>query len=118
MTNDPIRHLVESLEASISDLIRWAVFEPNDEPTWARIRLVVAEFLIGQWRSGSLVGNTPEKAFFVRCDRSTMTQEDINAGRLICLVGVATVKPAEFVVLQFSQTRDATIPHDDPSESR
>jgi phage tail sheath protein FI len=103
VSNDPVHRLVESLEASISDLIRWAAFEPNDEPTWARVRQVVGDYLMVQWREGTLVGSTPDKAFFVRCDRSTMTQDDIDTGRLICIVGVAPVKPAEFVILQITQ---------------
>jgi phage tail sheath protein FI len=116
MSNDPIRPRIEAVEAAIPDLIRWAAFEPNDEPTWARVRQVVGDYLMGQWRSGSFVGSTPDKAFFVRCDRSSMTQDDIDLGRLICLVGVAMIKPSEFVVLRFCQTAGAATLHVDPSE--
>ena len=84
------------------------MFEPNAEPTWARVRQVATEYLLGRWRAGDLVGARPEQAFFVRCDRTTRPQEDIDAGRLVCLVGVAPVKPAEFVMFRIGQwTADA-----------
>lgn len=71
------------------------VFEPNAEPLWAKTRRTVEDFLMNEWRSGSLRGRKPDKAFFVKCDRSTMTQADIEQGRLICVVGVAMARPAE-----------------------
>jgi phage tail sheath protein FI len=91
------------LEASISRGIEWAVFEPNGEPLWAHVRGLVTNFLNAQWRAGALMGTRPDEAFFVRCDRTTMTQDDIENGRLICLVGVAPVRPAEFVIFRIGQ---------------
>jgi phage tail sheath protein FI len=82
---------------------QWAVFENNNEPLWANIRRTVEDFLFNEWRSGALMGAKPEEAYFVRCDRSTMTQNDLDNGRLICLVGVAVVKPAEFVIFRIGQ---------------
>ena len=96
------RHLI-FLERSIEEATRWAVFEPNDEPLWARVRGQVEDFLFGRWRDGALAGTTPGDAFFVRCDRSTMTQDDLENGRLVCLVGVAPLKPAEFVIFRIGQ---------------
>ncbi len=76
------------------------VFEPNDQRLWAQARAAVQAFLQTVWRSGGLKGTKPEQAFFVRCDRTTMTQDDIDDGRLIVEVGVAPLKPAEFVVFR------------------
>ena len=88
--------------------MQWAVFEPNGEALWANIRGTVSDFLFNEWRSGALLGTRPEEAFFVRCDRSTMTQNDLDNGRLICLIGVAAIKPAEFVIFRIGQkTADA-----------
>ena len=96
------------LEHSIDRSTQWAVFENNGEQLWANIREAVSSFLYNQWRSGDLLGATPEEAFFVRCDRSTMTQNDLDNGRLICLIGVAVLKPAEFVIFRIGQkTADA-----------
>lgn len=79
------------------------VFEPNDEPTWARVRRSVRNFLTNVWRDGALQGATPEEAFFVTCDRTTMTQTDIDNGKLIMEIGIAPVKPAEFVIFRIGQ---------------
>ena len=79
-----------------------AVFEPNGEPLWAQVRQAVEDFLFKQWRNGALLGNKPEEAYFVRCDRDH-DAGDLDAGRLIVLVGVAVVKPAEFVIFQVGQ---------------
>ncbi len=98
-----VRRLFLFLEESIDKGTQWVVFEPNGEPLWARVRQLVEHFLLGQWRAGALQGATPEDAFFVRCDRSTMTQNDIDNGRLVCLIGVAPVKPAEFVIFRIGQ---------------
>jgi Bacteriophage tail sheath protein len=100
---DPVRRQLRALEESVSEHIRWVALEPNDEPTWSRVRLAVSELLTARWRGAALVGTTPEQAYFVRCDRSTMTQDDIDAGRLVCVVGVAPVKPAEFVILRIGR---------------
>lgn len=98
-----VRRLFLFLEESIQESTQWVVFEPNDEPLWARVRRSIENFLIRVWRNGALMGTTQEEAFFVKCDRTTMTQDDIDNGRLICLIGIAPVKPAEFVIFRFFQ---------------
>ncbi len=98
-----VRRLFIFVEESIDEGTQWVVFEPNDEPLWARVRATVNNFLTSVWRSGALQGTKPDEAFFVRCDRTTMTQDDIDNGRLICLVGIAPVKPAEFVIFRIQQ---------------
>ena len=95
-----VRRLLIFIEASIDRGLQWVVFEPNAEPLWARVRRSVSNFLTQVWRNGALEGTRVEEAFFVKCDRTTMTQTDIDQGRLICLVGVAPVKPAEFVIVR------------------
>jgi uncharacterized protein len=99
----PVRRLFLMLEESIDEATQWVVFEPNDEALWARVRQSVARFLTSQWRIGALQGVTADEAFFVVCDRTSMTQDDIDNGRLICLIGVAPVKPAEFVIFRIQQ---------------
>lgn len=98
-----VRRYFTYLEQSIDRGTQWAVFEPNAEPLWAKVRRAVSDFLLNEWKQGGLMGRKPEEAFFVRCDRTTMTQNDINNGRLICLIGVAPVKPAEFVIFRIGQ---------------
>ena len=98
-----VRRLFIFVEESIDEGTQWVVFEPNDEPTWARVRRSIGNFLTSVWRSGALMGTTAEEAFFVKCDRTTMTQDDIDNGRLICYIGIAPVKPAEFVIFRISQ---------------
>lgn len=95
-----VRRLLIFIEASIDRGLQWVVFEPNAEPLWARVRRAITNFLTLVWRNGALEGTKVEEAFFVRCDRTTMTQTDIDQGRLICLVGVAPVKPAEYVIVR------------------
>jgi hypothetical protein len=114
MSSDPewkyvnVRRLFIYIEHSIDKGTQWAVFEPNNSRLWANIRQTVEDFLLVLWRDGALLGDKPEEAFFVRCDRTTMTQNDLDNGRLICLVGVAPVKPAEFVIFRIGQfTADA-----------
>lgn len=103
-----IRRYFNYLEASIDYGTQWAVFEPNGEALWSNIQQTVSSFLYNEWVNGALLGATPQEAFFVRCDRSTMTQADLDNGRLICLVGVAAIKPAEFVIFRIGQkTADA-----------
>ena len=80
-----------------------AVFEPNDDPLWERVRRTITAFLLNVWHDGTLAGEKASEAFFVKCDRSTMTQDDIDNGRLILVVGVAPLKPAEFVIFRISQ---------------
>ncbi len=109
MSSDPewkyvnVRRLFIFVEESVEEATQWVVFEPNHEPTWAKVTRSIVNFLIRIWRNGALQGVTQEEAFFVKCDRTTMTQDDIDNGRLICLVGLAPVKPAEFVIFRFSQ---------------
>jgi uncharacterized protein len=98
-----VRRLFIYIEASIEKGTQWVVFEPNDDRLWARVRATITQFLTGVWRSGALMGTTPEEAFFIKCDRSTMTQDDIDNGRLICIIGIAPVKPAEFVIFRIAQ---------------
>jgi uncharacterized protein len=104
-----VRRLFIYLEHSIDKASQWAVFEPNNERLWGNIRRTVEDFLFVLWRDGALLGSKPEEAFFVRCDRSTMTQNDLDNGRMICLIGVAPVRPAEFVIFRVGQwTGDAS----------
>ena len=98
-----IRRLFIFIEQSIDRGTQWAVFEPNYEATWTAIRLSISSFLRTVWRNGALAGTTQDEAFFVKCGRTTMTQDDIDNGRLICLIGIALVKPAEFVIFRISQ---------------
>ncbi|GAA1032435.1 hypothetical protein GCM10009557_30920 [Virgisporangium ochraceum] len=109
MSSDPewkyvnVRRLFIYLEHSIDNSTQWAVFEPNNERLWASIRQTIEDFLLSVWQTGALMGNRPEEAYFVRCDRTTMTQNDLDNGRLICLIGVAPTYPAEFVIFRIGQ---------------
>jgi phage tail sheath protein FI len=114
MSSDPqwkyvhVRRLFIFLERSIAQGLQWVVFEPNTLPTWMAVRTAITNFLRERWRDGALLGRTDDEAFFVRCDRSTMTQDDIDNGRLVCMVGVAPVRAAEFVIFRIGQwTADA-----------
>jgi phage tail sheath protein FI len=98
-----VRRLFIYVEKSIQQGTQWVVFEPNDTPTWTRVVRSVSDFLSGLWAQDMLQGATKEQAYFVRCDRTTMTQADIDNGRLIVVVGIAPVKPAEFVIFQIGQ---------------
>lgn len=103
-----VRRLFIFIEESIKANTSWAVFEPNDEVLWVRVQRTISVFLNNLWRNGSLAGASPEEAFFVNIGRDTMSQDDIDNGRLICVIGVAPVKPAEFVIFRISQkTADA-----------
>lgn len=110
MTLDPlwkyvnVRRLLIFLEESIEEGMKWVAFESNDERLWARVRKTVTQFLVGVWERGALMGATPEEAFYVKCDRTTMTQEDIDKGKIVVVIGVAPVKPAEFVIMSIAQT--------------
>jgi phage tail sheath protein FI len=95
-----VRRLVIFIEKSLDRGLQWVVFEPNSEPLWARVRRTISDFLRVVWRNGALEGVKPEEAYFVKCDRTTMTQADIDNGRLIVVIGVAPVKPAEFVIIR------------------
>ncbi len=98
-----LRRYFAYLERSIERGTQWAVFENNGHALWANVRHTIEDFLYNEWRNGGLLGEKPEKAFFVRCDRSTMTQNDLDNGRLVCLIGVAPVRPAEFVIFRIGQ---------------
>jgi hypothetical protein len=98
-----VRRLFIYLEESIHEGTQWVVFEPNNEKLWARVIATVTAFLTRAWRDGALMGAKPEEAFFVKCDRTTMTQVDIDNLRLICIIGGAPVKPAEFVIFRIAQ---------------
>jgi len=104
----PVRRLFIFLERSIYEGTQWVVFEPNDERLWARVEDTIRLFLRTQWRNGALMGVTEEQAFTIACNRSTMTQDDILNGRLICEIGIAPVRPAEFVIFRiFQNTAEA-----------
>jgi uncharacterized protein len=109
ISSDPERKYINKrryliyLERSVDRGTQWVVFENNSEPLWANVRRTVEDFLFNEWKSGHLMGEKPEEAYFVRCDRSTMTQNDFDNGRLICLVGVALISPAEFVIFRIGQ---------------
>jgi len=103
-----VRRLFLFLEESIDESTQWVVFEPNNEQLWARVVQTISNFLLSVWKSGALMGTTPEEAFFVRCDRSTMTEGDIASGKLVVVIGLAPTKPAEFVIFRVAQfTADA-----------
>lgn len=92
------------MQRALQTCLRWAVFEQNDEALWGRAREAVEALLLQEWRQGALVGSTPEEAFFVRCDHSTMNEFDLARGQLIVLVGLAFIKPTEFAVLRIEQS--------------
>jgi phage tail sheath protein FI len=98
-----VRRLFIYVEASIDQGTQWVVFEPNDQTLWARVTQTITNFLTTTWQSGALFGTTADQAFFVKCDATTMTQDDLDNGRLICLIGIAPVKPAEFVIFRIEQ---------------
>ena len=115
MSSDPqwryinVRRLFLYVEKSIDHGTQWVVFEPNNDDLWASVRRNLSNFLVRIWKSGALLGQTAADAFFVKCDRTTMTPDDLDNGRLICYVGIAPTKPAEFVIFRFSQkTLDAS----------
>ncbi len=103
-----VRRYFNYLEESILAGTQWVVFEPNDEALWARIRRNVSAFLVNEWRAGALFGSRPEEAFYVKCDAETNSPESVEAGRVVCEVGIAPVKPAEFVVFRLAQFSDGT----------
>src|SRR5829696_4476126 len=114
ITSDPewkyinVRRYFLYLERSIDRGTQWVVFENNGDALWANVRRTIEDFLFNEWKSGHLFGTKPEEAYFVRCDRTTMTQNDLDNGRLVCLVGVSPLRPAEFVIFRIGQkTADA-----------
>lgn len=98
-----VRRLFNYIEESILSGTQWAVFEPNDHNLWAKMRRTIAAFLVNEWRKGALFGTTPDQAFYVKCDDETNPAEQIDAGMVVCEIGIAPVKPAEFVVFRLSQ---------------
>jgi uncharacterized protein len=104
----PIRRIAIMLRVSIYNGIQWAVFEPNDEPLWASLRLNIGAFMMNLFRQGAFQGEMPSQAFFVKCDSETTTQIDIDLGIVNVLVGFAPLKPAEFVVVKISQKAGQT----------
>jgi hypothetical protein len=99
----PVRRLALYLQESLYRGTQWVVFEPNDEPLWAQIRLNVGAFMNNLFRQGAFQGKTPKEAYFVKCDGETTTQNDIDRGIVNVLIGFAPLKPAEFVILKFQQ---------------
>jgi Bacteriophage tail sheath protein len=99
----PVRRLALYIEASLYRGTQWVVFEPNDEPLWAQIRLNIGAFMHGLFRQGAFQGKTPRDAYFVKCDKETTTQNDINLGIVNIVVGFAPLKPAEFVIIKIQQ---------------
>ncbi|MBI1170009.1 phage tail sheath family protein [bacterium] len=99
-----VRRLTNMIEESIENSMRWVVFEPNDRTLWKSIRRDIEAFLTTLWRQGALMGATPEQAFFVKCDEETNPQAEIDIGRVTTLIGIAPVKPAEFVIFRIGQT--------------
>jgi hypothetical protein len=100
----PVRRLFCQIEESIARGTRWVVFEPNDEPLWKSIVRDVTGLLTRVWRSGALMGRSPEEAFFVKCDHETNSRENVDAGVVSVVIGMAPVKPAEFIVFRIGQS--------------
>ncbi|MFT7838802.1 phage tail sheath subtilisin-like domain-containing protein [Saccharothrix sp. BKS2] len=103
-----VRRLFNYLEESILNGTQWVVFEPNDDALWARVRRTISAFLVTEWRKGALFGLTPDEAFYVKCDRETNPAESIDLGQVVCEVGIAPVKPAEFVIFRLAQISGGT----------
>jgi phage tail sheath protein FI len=99
----PVRRTAFFIEESLYQGLKWVVFEPNDEPLWAQIRLNVGAFMHNLFRQGAFQGQTPREAYLVKCDSETTTQNDINLGIVNILVGFAPLKPAEFVFIRLQQ---------------
>ena len=98
----PIRRFILFVEQSLQAGLQAAVFEPNGPALWLAVRSTIENFLLNQWKAGALLGATPDQAFAVRCDQTTMTQADINAGRVIVQMGLAPLRPAEFILLKIT----------------
>jgi phage tail sheath protein FI len=98
-----VRRLFNYVSESIVEGTQWAVFEPNDERLWTRLRMSSTNFLTRTWRDGALFGASPEQAFFVKCDAETNPPDVVEAGQVVVEIGIAPVKPAEFVVFRISQ---------------
>jgi hypothetical protein len=98
-----VRRLFNYISESIMSGTQWSVFEPNDQTLWRSLTIAISNFLSRTWRSGALFGTTTGEAFFVKCDAETNPPEVIEAGQVVCEIGVAPVKPAEFVIFRLSQ---------------
>jgi phage tail sheath protein FI len=98
-----VRRLFNYVSESIMAGTQWSVFEPNDQTLWTALRISAQNFLMRTWREGALFGATPAQAFYVKCDSETNPPEVIEAGQVVCEIGIAPVKPAEFVVFRLSQ---------------
>jgi hypothetical protein len=104
-----VRRFFNMVEESLAKSTRWAVFEPNDESTWVKVRSMIENYLVQKWREGALAGSKPEQAFYVHCGLgTTMTRQDILEGRLIVEVGMAVVRPAEFIIMHFFHKMQAS----------
>jgi phage tail sheath protein FI len=109
MSSDPewryinVRRIFNYVSTSIMQGTNWAVFEPNDQRLWTSLTIAVSSFLNRVWRSGALFGTSPAEAYFVKCDAETNPPEVIEAGQVVCEIGIAPVKPAEFVIFRLSQ---------------
>ncbi|MGV7961253.1 phage tail sheath subtilisin-like domain-containing protein [Photorhabdus tasmaniensis] len=100
----PVRRLFNSAERDIKNAMSFAVFEPNSQPTWKAVHRAIDNYLYALWQQGGLAGNKAEQAYFVQIGKgTTMTEDDIKQGRMIVKVGMAAVRPAEFIILQFTQ---------------
>ena len=98
-----VRRFFNMVEESVKKSTSWAVFEPNDANTWVKVRGMIENYLTQKWREGALMGATTRDAFFVRCGLgTTMNSKDILEGRMNIEIGMATVRPAEFIILEFS----------------
>jgi phage tail sheath protein FI len=104
----PVRRTFNMIKESIQEGTRWTVFEPNDMMTWKSVERDIRAFLMRVWRDGALLGATPEQAFFVKCDAETNPPEVRDAGQLIAEIGIAPVKPAEFIVFRIGQWTSET----------
>jgi phage tail sheath protein FI len=99
-----VRRLFLFLQKSIEEGTQWIVFEPNDEALWGKIRLNITAFLTNVWRTGALFGTAPEQAFYVKCDAELNPPEVRDVGQVVCEIGVAIVRPAEFVIFRITQS--------------
>ena len=104
-----VARLMAVLRLSLERELDWVVFEPNGEALWGEVRRMVHAFLTRLYEAGAFVGATTKEAFFVRCDPTTMTRNDLDQGRFICLVGVAPAEPLEYLILEIARDRDASV---------
>ena len=103
-----VRRLFNMIETAIMNGTQWAVFEPNDIKLWEGLKRTVSAFLRGLWRDGALFGATAEQAFYVKCDAETNPPESIDQGKVVVEVGIAPVKPAEFVIFRIAQIKETS----------